>query len=247
MNIREVLARRTDLSTFVVHLTRSNGSTAAKNNLLSILTSKEIEAKSSFGQACQRVKRHFKNACPERDAAMNSQRVVCFTETPLEHLYLLTENIESRDFQLCPYGIALPKIVARSHGLNPVWYIDITPGHDWLTKPLNALIDEALANGPFQKSHAAELAPFVEQMGHDNGNYCKEFWWEREWRCRGNFRLPRQFIGLCPSGEISSFRQASENAGYQVPWIAPEWGLEEIIARLAGFEAGEIVVPNPPA
>ena len=66
-----------------------------------------------------------------------SQRVVCFTETPLEHIHLLTSDIDGRQIKFEPYGIALTKPIARSSGTNPVWYVDITPGHDWLTNPLN--------------------------------------------------------------------------------------------------------------
>ena len=29
-----------------------------------------------------------------------------------------------------PYGIALTKLAARKMGINPVWYVDRTPGQD---------------------------------------------------------------------------------------------------------------------
>jgi hypothetical protein len=68
------------------------------------------------------------------DPAQQSQRVVCFSETPLEHVYSLVADIEGRQINLEPYGIALTKLVARRIGVNPVWYVDMTPaGHEWLT------------------------------------------------------------------------------------------------------------------
>ena len=35
-----------------------------------------------------------------------------------------------------PYGMAITKQTARTCGVNPVRYLDITPGRDWLTSPL---------------------------------------------------------------------------------------------------------------
>jgi hypothetical protein len=45
-----------------------------------------------------------------------------------------------------------------------VWYVDITPGHDWLTNRLNALIAEAVAGGAFTASHIARL--LIRRAGH---------------------------------------------------------------------------------
>jgi len=51
MKIEELLHRRSDLSTFLVHLTRADGATSAKDQLKSILTAQTINATSAFGQA----------------------------------------------------------------------------------------------------------------------------------------------------------------------------------------------------
>src|SRR5947208_5018554 len=88
------------------------------------------------------------------------QRVVCFTETPLEHTYLLTQEIEARQFKFEPYGIAIPKRLARRIGINPVWYLDITPGHDWLTGPVESLIEESRGAYGFSLSDIARITPF---------------------------------------------------------------------------------------
>lgn len=47
MDIRDIVARRTDLGTFLVHLTRGD---APRENL-QILTTRRIEARNPFGQA----------------------------------------------------------------------------------------------------------------------------------------------------------------------------------------------------
>jgi hypothetical protein len=76
MDIRELVARRTDLSTFLVHLTRDQPGVVAGSALRSILTTGQIEARSVFGSARTRLE--------EQGCAPMSQRCVCFTETPLE-------------------------------------------------------------------------------------------------------------------------------------------------------------------
>lgn len=92
MDIERLLARRTDLSTFLVHLTRSSGGETTKQRLISILSSHTIQARSPFGPAVRRLE----NA----NQPTLSQNCVCFTETPIEHVHLLTSRIEGRQFSL---------------------------------------------------------------------------------------------------------------------------------------------------
>jgi hypothetical protein len=88
------------------------------------------------------------------DATKQSQRVVSFTETPLEHTHAMCVEIEDRErrIQLRPYGLALTKVIARRHAVNPVWYVDMTPaGHEWLAHPIWELRDAAIATGDFHR------------------------------------------------------------------------------------------------
>ena len=178
--LRDLLARRTDLSTFIVHLTRTFGSGDGASNLRQILAERRLEARSPFGAAMSTLR---KRGNPPQDAA--SQRCVCFTETPLEHLHLLLSPIHDlqRNCEFEPYGVAFTKRMARDAGINPVWYTDITPGHDWLMNSVNQLIDSALdhlqqlRNGgdaatTFGQYAIAKLTPFIEQMG-SGPNYRK--------------------------------------------------------------------------
>ena len=50
-NIEELLHRRPDLSTFVVHLTRNHQGRSARENLLSILQDQRISARTPLGMA----------------------------------------------------------------------------------------------------------------------------------------------------------------------------------------------------
>src|SRR5688572_11632748 len=116
MQIKSLIARRPDLSTFVVHLTRDSDGVRAVDKLRSILQNRTIEARTAMGMAAAKL--------TERDPnhpGLASQKVVCFTETPLEHLYLLQERIDDLDriCQFQSYGIALTKRVARKKSVNP--------------------------------------------------------------------------------------------------------------------------------
>jgi hypothetical protein len=237
MHIREVVARRSDLSTFLVHLTRDLTGSHAKDNLKAILAAGRIEARTVYGMARGKLE--------QAGVAPDSQKCVCFTETPLEYVHLLLHEIENRQVNFRPYGIAFPKKLGRQRGANPVWYIDMTPGHDFLTNPVNAMIDAAVQANDFDAAPVYRIAPFFEQMGTHGelgqpGAYRKEFWWEREWRHVGHYYLFHRVIVLCPEDEIPEFEahiDANELNAPLAAYLDPRWGLEQIIARLAGFGA----------
>lgn len=237
IDIKEILRRRSDLSTFLVHFTRNKDGISARSRLESILTKHKIEALTPMG--------HAKKALDKAAIKADSQRVVCFTETPLEYAHLLLEEISGRGCHFEPYGIAIPKKVGRDKGVNPVWYVDINPTHDWPSRYINQLVDEAILAPPFEAHPIAYLAPLIEQMGTSTEHgYRKEFWWEREWRQIGDFELPPRVIVLVPEEEISSFKDVLSKAEYRLAaaFVDPRWSLEQIIAHLAGFAVGDIDV-----
>jgi hypothetical protein len=243
--ITAILDRRNDLSTFLVHLTRATGDRSALENLVSICAARTLEARTPVGW--------MRSIDDPEDVERQTQRAVCFTETPLEHVHALAGRItlwgRERSFPLEPYGVAISKMAARRIGVNPVWYVDMTPGRDWtLYAALNALAVEAQESSAFHEHPAARIFPFVEKMGRwDNNGRIREFSWEREWRHCGPLRLPSSgIIWLCPSSDIAELRaRVGERASY--PWIDPTWGLERIIAHLAGFKAEDVSpFANPP-
>jgi hypothetical protein len=221
VDIQEVLNRRSDLSTFVVHFTRDSGGQPAKANLESILGGLKIEARTAMG--------HLHGVPNEQ---RQESKVVCFTETPLEHAYSLVQDIAGRDIHLSSYGVAFTKEVARKKGANPIWYVDMTPGQDaqWaISKALDQIKDEALKSaGGFPASPIAKVLPFVEQMLTTESTQ-KEFWWEREWRHRGDFSFRQDEVALvfCPEAEISDIEE------YGPPAVDPSWSLERMIDQLA--------------
>lgn len=223
--IDEVLNRRSDLATFVVHLTRDYGGQLAWDNLRSILESQRVEARSVMGWA--------KETAEEIGGDVErSQRVVSFSEVPLEHVYSLCAGIPGRRVLLQPYGVAFTKMVARRKGVNPVWYVDMTPGRDWqVAKALDQLRAEALASGSFRDHPASRILPFAEPMGTWQAAR-KEFWWEREWRHIGDFHFTMDEIAfvLCPEEDQQQFEVV---AGRKC--IDPRWSLERMLAHLVGL------------
>lgn len=242
--IEALLNRRTDLSTFVVHLTRdSESGVSARDNLLSILEEGTIQGKTAQGPA-----RHLEVSLVNTGF---TQKVVCLTETPLEHLWMMIEDIDGREIKFQPYGLATTKTSARYAGANPVWYSDITKGRDWPLKQLGELVTQAverstiagvldvdrLTDEPIMK-----IAPYFETMGPTSQpGRRKEFWWEREWRKIGDFPLehPKRWVAiLAPETEHSSLRAEILTRNIQAEWadrplLDPSWGLERMIASLA--------------
>jgi hypothetical protein len=228
ITINDVLARRGDLATFIVHFTRkTDEGTSARENLRSILEDRTIEARNPFGPAAESVK----NALDRK-----SQRCVSFSETPLEHVYCLVSRIAKRQIHLSKYGLAFTRMTARKKGANPVWYVDITPGHEWLMNPINDLITGTVQKRKrFRTSRLSQITPFIEQMG-SGPSYRKEFWWEREWRHRGHFSfsLKEVIFGFAPEKRIAEFERYSHKLGRRIPFVDPDWNLEKIIAHLCG-------------
>ena len=249
--IEELLHRRTDLSTFLVHFTRRHNRRSARDNLVSILRDRRIEARSVYGMAAGLVGRF-----PE---LADDQKTVCFTETPLEHAWMMCSTIEGRSVQFNGYGLAFTKTFARRRGVNPVWYLDITPrgGRDWLTVPIDELLDQAVedatpprATTPNLERLASapilRLTPFIEQMGNPTGTRRKEFWWEREWRHVGDlsFSTDDIVVVFAPEDEHESLREQLRSrprgasatppiASNMPAFVDAQWGLERMIGALA--------------
>ncbi|MET8049736.1 abortive infection system antitoxin AbiGi family protein [Streptosporangium sp. NPDC005286] len=242
VDVESLLHRRSDLSTFLVHLTRNSAEADAREALFTILTNQRVRAVNAFGMAAELVKgTRFED----------SQRAVCFTETPLEHAWMMCQPIADRSVQLSNYGVVFAKDWARRRGANPIWYIDITPGHAWLTHPINRLVEQAMAalTQPVTQPNGGvpdvlQLTPFIEQMGtgirsNDGVIYRKEFSWEREWRHRGDLDFARGDVIMifAPESDHTSFSQELSARGYDSeripPILDPNWSLERMIITLA--------------
>ncbi|MEV5967841.1 abortive infection system antitoxin AbiGi family protein [Kribbella sp. NPDC051952] len=186
-----------------------------------------------------------------------TQRTVCFSETPLEHTWMMVRDIQGRQQTFQKYGLVFTKALCRRNGCNPVWYLDITRGHDWLTVPIREQIRRAVSEsldstGRIDPRRLAEqsvlrITPYIEQMGNPSGRR-KEFWWEREWRHVGHFafKTPNRVVALLAPEEDHEDTAAEIAAlSYswlrrEVPLVDPDWGLERMISALAGVHANDI-------
>lgn len=83
----------------------------SKDNLLSILKTGKLKARNAHGMAA-----HLADRFPD---VADTQRTVCFTETPLEHAWMMCRPIEGRSIRFDGYGLAFTKTFARRQGVNP--------------------------------------------------------------------------------------------------------------------------------
>ena len=245
-SIEQLLHRRTDLSTFLVHLTRDSPEATARANLLSIAAQLKIEARTPLGPAAH-LERHLAGT-------MATQKVVCFTETPLEHTWMMIEDIQGRSMRFAPYGVVFTKTTARLDHCNPVWYTDISTrgGRNWPVAAVNdlvkAAVEESSTDGVIDVealvgSSILRVTPFVEQMGPTHLAR-KEFWWEREWRHVDDYYLsfPSRVVAFfVPEADHERFAQdltASSDVWMKAtrPLLDPSWGLERMLVSLAGID-----------
>lgn len=213
-------AERADLSPYLIHLTRDYEESEARDNLISILFSRCIEARNPYGVAC----RHLEQIGCGGRRFMESQKVACFSETPLRSLHGLIDPGIWRRYHFRPYGVAFKRTTVIDRGGNPVWYLNMYTGQggfEWLVKSVNALIDEVALNSAeqpdahaFAVSHIARLTPFIETMG-EWGAIKKDFSFEREWRHRGDFVFEQRDVArvVVPPGETTSFKKDLRAAG----------------------------------
>jgi hypothetical protein len=215
------VSERKDLSPYIVHLTRDLPGADAPTNLISILASRRIEARTAYGIAMRHIE-PMGLATPE---VQQCQKVVCFSETPPDDLHGLIDPGMWRQYHFKPYGVAFERAYVLGHGGNAVWYVNsYINDREWLAKSINALIDAAAkgadskaAQDAFIASPTAQLTPFIEVIGQW-GPKKKDFSFEREWRHLGDFSFNTSDIAavITPPGEQGTIRgMLSEHWGDQ--------------------------------
>jgi hypothetical protein len=167
----------------------------------------------------------------------DSQRVVCFSEIPLDMLDRLVER-RSR------YGIGFRKDVLVGKGGTPLWYVDDeSPQAEAVREIVRTKIAEGIdPTDPFWK-----LTPFIDHPGVYNGRRYR-FEWEREWRVAGGVRFTPEDVAFLfiPEENHEDARQffadvEIEHSGpvYECAYIDPGWSIEQIEQAL------ESVLPLP--
>ena len=207
--VSNALADRGDLPIWITHLTRSSQSpklATALDNLKSIIKDRQIEARTVHG-AYTLAQQALVNQTPLKS--------VCFMEVPVKDLRFVVDL--KRGCNLERYGISIPRTKARETGVQPVWYIDQSYSRQWLTAPpqgnnpssagaLWELIDEARTNTRLQPV-INQLLPYFDI----NNPSTYEYWWAREWRHVGHYRLDQigsgQLVVWCPENEHEGLRR----------------------------------------
>ncbi|MGL4260589.1 MAG: abortive infection system antitoxin AbiGi family protein [Afipia sp.] len=218
------LSGREDVSRFMVHLTRNNkrdyddGGTA-RENLRNILSEQRIRAISPHCTFNRKVKK-----LPEK--TRRRFNTACFTETPLNQIHLLVQDIPGRSIKLSSYGICFRKDFIVSKGGQPALYINEYDG-TWLRECVDAIYEDSVFPDKLIKP-LWRLLPFVNSM-HDG----YDFSWEREWRVRGDLTFATKDIVcliLPDTGEDKLKERMAKNG---IAVISPGWTYEQIVAELA--------------
>jgi len=149
---------------------------------------------------------------------------VCFTETPLNNIQYLFD-IEGRDVELKPFGLVFSKEYMQERGANPVFYVNT-----YIESEIKKAICGIL-NSPENIENGRIVAPFIEVYGKMRSGRTRDFYWEREWRVRGDFSFEYEnvVLGLCEEGKIDQFCKEFP----AIKFISPYMSMEEIIERLA--------------
>ena len=208
----ELKLMKNDVASFMVHMTRHVENYGdARNNLQNILNTKKI-----FAFNCKGMFFNLKDYWLETKS-------VCFTEVPLTHIkYCL--GMPGRDIKFEPYGLVFTREYLQSRGANPVMYLN-TYQSDEIKQAITELI-----NHPELRSSVEKIITYFDTFGKDGGDKNYDFYWEREWRFRGDmgFDYPDVLLGICRDEDIEFF-----NEKYPIKFISPFMNVEEIIKSLS--------------
>lgn len=217
-----VKARRADLSSFLVHLTRQYDGRSARQSLLGILRAKQIKAM-NFCCIFQRELEQLEGA-PSKPF-----KVVCFTETPLGDINYLSMEMAGRTKQLKPYGLVFRKKSIINAGGNPVFYLTTSSSSGKKRQAALWNCFKVARKAGLQYHEYASFLPLVNKVDATH-----DFSFEREWRVVGDFRFLHRdvFLGLAPVEAMAEM----EGRFRAFPWVSPRWGRDQIIEKLRGWK-----------
>ncbi|OHB66644.1 MAG: hypothetical protein A2Y77_16005 [Planctomycetes bacterium RBG_13_62_9] len=240
-DIQDILHFRSDISPFLVHLTRDGDgvdNSSAKAKLERIIRDRKLipgEREISdvrFGGTTSNM------SAPDRKKYFGA---VCFTETPLNEVHCLLE-INGRGIDLSPYGLVFVKEALRKKGVCPVCYINNErKDMDGVFKALFSLTDSL-------PDDAAKLLPLFAVFGQKiqapgvptRPEGTIDFVWEREWRYPSvcgdlAFSDADVFVGLCPHDEINDFEGRFPGIGFIDPQRNMKWYATKLIGARQRF------------
>ncbi|MCJ7457595.1 MAG: hypothetical protein MUP17_01220 [candidate division Zixibacteria bacterium] len=232
-NIDHILHFRSDISPFLVHLTRTmQDGNSAKEALSSILETKSLICGQTIVSDA-RFGMYTGDMSEEQKHRLFS--AICFTETPLSEVHCLLE-IAYRNITLEPYGLVFLKERLASRGVAPVLYLNNeTEDKDQVFYALCSLKGNHL-------NEAEQLLPLIAVFGkkikapgasvRPQGRV--DFRWEREWRypfVKAPFVFTAEdvFVGLCPHDCIDEFEALFNPVGFIDPTRNMKWYATKLI------------------
>jgi len=218
--------RRPDLSIFLVHLTKGEGqsdeekSTDARNRLFCILTPDENGICTLIGHEYGL----FAPAAEGNDSLKELIQSVSFTETPLEHLELFSN-------QYSKFGIVFKKDFIMKNGGNPIFNISTLYGNELKKAALDLIRIEN-----YDTRDIASLLPFFNIFGIDASGRTIDFYWEREWRVPKQLQFHHEdvFVGLCEN-ETDVVRLTATFP--EIPFIRIDWSIDKKMSYLRDWKS----------
>jgi hypothetical protein len=230
--IDDILLFREDISPFLVHLTRGSEDKSAKQNLESIIRTRQLSAGTA---EISDARFGIKTAGMKVTEKQRYFSAVCLTETPINEIHCLLE-IRGRRVDLQPYGLVFLKGQLQNLGVAPVVYINNETGDGDVIIPAMASLIET------QPKAAEQLLPLISVFGKKitpPGATRKQervdFRWEREWRfphAKGPLEFSNSdvFVGLCPQDEIKYFEKKLPGIDFVDPTRNMKWYATKLIA-----------------
>jgi len=207
-DINDILQFRTDISSFLVHLTRKQNGNNAKDILMTII--REMKLRQSGKKISD-----ARFGIDDNEISVQERKdffsAICFSETPLTETHSLLD-IEGRQVKLEPYGLVFLKEQLAQKNVSPVFYVNNKANDK--EKVLEALLALREKHPLQAKLILPLIAIFGQKVTAPNAkvkqNGKVDFSWEREWRyphIQGDLDFDNKdvFIGLCPDNEISDF------------------------------------------
>jgi hypothetical protein len=231
-NIDDILLFRSDISPFLVHMTKKSGDLSARLILEKIID--ELQVKPGRAEVSDiRYGGYTKNMSEED--RLTYFGATCFTETPLDEIHCLLD-INYRQINLEPYGLVFLKDNLLKKGVSPVMYLNNETGDK------NEVAQALFSLSSSHRAAAAQLLPLLSLFGRKvqspfaaqapKGRI--DFRWEREWRqpyTKGSVSFSEDdvFIGLCPHEEIDYFEKLLPTLRFVDPLRPMKWYASKLI------------------
>lgn len=242
--IKKVYQNRTDLSTFLVHLTKDQGDgVTAKQTFETILgtTPHKIIAKSPVGLFCKHASENNFPDQSQKDCFNNFLKVICLTESPLDQIKHFIGKDFERDnstIKYSEYGFVFTREFIQQKGGNPCFYVctqDTRNMQSAFLSLFDLLKDKWIyfSLDTIPNNSAFNILRFVNIFGKDSTDNPIDYFWEREWRIplqELQFNDQDLALALCPESEIEAGTYSTRFPN--ITFVSPQWSLSKMIEKI---------------